>query len=569
MANLSGNGQSPHVSSSTHTKKYESKKKKGYSMKRWIFLQPTREEGSQASSLLEQKENARARKASRPSQLVLLGITLLIVTGCLSFLLLHQNETKAAALLPGQQIWSQGTSSFLYGANDASWQWSQENMGNTPAIAAAVRTAGITVIRTPLHIGDAQARVAVVKAAGAQCLGILSEADAQQVVRQLGDSCNMYEWQNEPDNAGISAIDYATSWNQNIPVLRSINPHAIFIGPVVASPNIGYIQQFLTIVKQKGNIPNVVSYHMYPCTDAAIAGCPAHIADFVTAANQVRAAVRSVIGTDIPLGVTEWNYSWKANQTPQNDPYMASFTQQSLQAMAQAGVTIANQFDIGSGGSLDMVHIQTGASTPQLQAMQQMIAQVRGTTLPATVTISPTGTPPSSTATPSATNGSSSNPPLVLGQQLACPARNIVQPQGTPVTQPVVSPTVSGTATAPPITSTPSSPTTGGTSPIPPGCSLQQQLPAGQYLLVWWPLDPTTATTSMTLVLPSGSYQVNEAGGTQEISIATAGSMHVSLVAPGTGTLTENITLCQLTGMGTQTTGTPTVLPSSPVLNAA
>lgn len=539
-------------------------------MKRGFFLQRTRGEGTQNASQFKQQENVHARKVSRPSRLVLLSIALLLVaSGCLSFLVLHRNETRAATLLPGQQIWSQGTSSLLYGANDASWQWSQQNMGNTPSIAAAVRTAGITVIRTPLHIGDAQARVAAIQAAGAKCLGILSEADAQQVVRQLGDSCDMYEFLNEPDNGGPSATAYASLWNTNIPLLRYINPHAIFIGPVVASPNTNYIQQFLTIVKKAGNVPDVVSYHMYPCTDTSVQGCPAHIADFVTAANQVRATVHTVLGTDIPLAVTEWNYSWKPNQTPQNDPYMATFTQQSLQAMAQAGISIANQFDIASGaggGSLDMVRPQTGASTPQLQAMQQVIAQVRGTSLSATASVSPTSPPPSSTPTPPATGGSSS-PSLVLAQQLVCQAGTIVQPQGTPGTPSAIPTAVSGTATVPSATPSPSSAGARGASSI-HGCSLQQQVSPGQYLLTWWSLDPTV-TTPMSLVLPSGSFQESAAGGTQEFSVAVGGSVQVSLVATSTGPLTENVALCQLTGLGTPTTGTPTVLPSSTVLSPA
>jgi hypothetical protein len=135
------------------------------------------------------------------------------------------------------------------------------------------------VIRTPLHTSDAQARVAVVEAAEAQCLGILQPADAEQVVQTLGSRCNLYEWMNEPDNGGPSAAQYAASWNQEIPKLRALNPPALFIGPVVASPNTGYITQILSAVKASGTLPDLVSYHMYPCTDQSINTCPAHIGD--------------------------------------------------------------------------------------------------------------------------------------------------------------------------------------------------------------------------------------------------------------------------------------------------
>src|SRR2546430_932640 len=51
--------------------------------------------------------------------------------------------------LAGQQTWQRGTSSLLFGANDASWRWSTQNLGNAPAIVNAVKTAGVTVIRSP------------------------------------------------------------------------------------------------------------------------------------------------------------------------------------------------------------------------------------------------------------------------------------------------------------------------------------------------------------------------------------------------------------------------------------
>jgi hypothetical protein len=317
------------------------------------------------------------RARARTGMGILLSL-LLITTSILTIITLQHIEAKAAnsQLLPGQQVWQQGVSSLLFGANDASWQWSSNHLGNTPAISDSIRNAGITVIRTPLHATDAQARVSAIESAGAKCLGILEPADAEQVVKMLGSRCNLYEWMNEPDNGGPTADVYASSWNQNIPTLRTLNPNAMFIGPAVASPNTGYIQRFLTLAKQAGNIPDVISYHMYPCTDQTIANCPAQIASYGQAASQVRATVNSVLGYDLPLAVTEWNYSWKPNQTPQNDPYIQTFTALSLDAMAQANITMANQFDIASragNGSLDMVNTQNGQALPQLDAMGQAV----------------------------------------------------------------------------------------------------------------------------------------------------------------------------------------------------
>jgi hypothetical protein len=280
--------------------------------------------------------------------------------------------------LAGQKNWQQGTSSLLFGTNDASWQWSQKHLGNTPEIAATVKAAGITVIRSPLHSDDAEARVAAIESTGAQCLGILQPEDAAQVVKMLGNRCRLYEFMNEPDNGGPSATEYAASWNKIIPGLRSINPQASFIGPVVAFPDLDYIRTFLTQAKQAGNLPDAVSFHMYPCTDKSIDDCPSHFADYTKEAAKVKATVNDVLGQNLPLCITEYNFSWKPGQTPNNDPFMRQFTTQSLQAMAQAGIVMANQFDIASnagGGALDMVDPQTGEARPQLDAMKALIQQ--------------------------------------------------------------------------------------------------------------------------------------------------------------------------------------------------
>jgi hypothetical protein len=305
-------------------------------------------------------------------------LALLFILSSITTFLVQHGSARAAnlQLLPGEQIWPQGVSSLLFGANDGSWQWSPNNLGNSPAISATVRKAGITVIRSSLTASDALARVSAIEAAGAQCLGILSPTDAQQVVQMLGKRCMMYEWMNEPDHNLLTAAAYASSWNQNIPALRAINPKAIFIGPVVASPNLAYIQQFLTLAKQAGNIPDAVSFHMYPCTDQTIATCPAHIASIGLHASQIEATVSAVLGYTLPLALTEWNYSWKPNQTPQNDPFIKTFTALSFDVMVQAGIRMATQYDLASdagGGSLDMVDPKTGQAFPQLDAVKQAI----------------------------------------------------------------------------------------------------------------------------------------------------------------------------------------------------
>ncbi|GCF07013.1 hypothetical protein KDI_05770 [Dictyobacter arantiisoli] len=253
-------------------------------------------------------------------------------------------------------------------------------MGNNPAVRATVKSAGVTVIRTPLTSKDALQRVAVIEEIGARCLGILRPQDALQVVQMLGQRCNLYEWENEPDNGGPNVTAYSHTWNQHIPQLRAINSHAAFIGPVVAYGDISYIQRFLQLVKAAGNLPDAVSYHLYPCTDQSIETCPQHFEDYTQVAQQVKKAVTQTVGYSLPLAVTEWNYSWKPGQTPHNDAFMQNFTTSSLQALAKAGIALANQFDLASNagyGSLDMINPLTGMPYPQLVAFQAMIEEYK------------------------------------------------------------------------------------------------------------------------------------------------------------------------------------------------
>ena len=309
-------------------------------------------------------------------------------------------ESHVGTVLPGEQLWH-GVSDYLFGANDASWAWSAQNMGNNPAIAATVKAADIPLIRTPLTETDAQARVRAVEQAGAHCLGILplNLQEAQTIVQALGNQCLLYELGNEPDTS-ISATSYAGLWNQIVPALRHLDSQALFIGPVVAFPDLHYIQTFLQLAQSAGNPPDVVSWHMYPCTNQSASWCLSQgVNSYATAAQQVQGVIQQVLGHALPLAITEWNDNWTPIATPQEgDPaFMTRFTQDSLRTMMTAGITIATQFDLASnagGGHLDMVTPATGQARPQLNAMAALIQATRTGTVP------PPGSSPSPTPLP-------------------------------------------------------------------------------------------------------------------------------------------------------------------------
>ncbi len=291
---------------------------------------------------------------------------------------------SSLVVLPGQQIWKNGTSSFLFGSNDPTF-----NPATSQSLRHSLRQAGITLIRTPLTHNNGteeEQRLEQIQAIGAVCLGILNTSDMmldQQVVKTAGGRCQMYEFGNEPDNPGnanaMSVSAYADAWNQIIPTLRQIAPTAKFFGPAVASPDIPYISAFLQ--QTQANAPDGVTFHMYPCTNDDAQTCLSQsVNSYASAAEQVRSTVMQVLGKTLPIGLTEWNDNWKDQAKPEeSDPnFMRQFTMLSLQSMAQGKIAFANQYNFGTGtGDGHLFLTADGQAKPQLQAMADMIAQTR------------------------------------------------------------------------------------------------------------------------------------------------------------------------------------------------
>lgn len=361
----------------------------------------------------------RGNKHFSPLALVGIAVTLLVILGAGTyFIILPRLRSHAATpLLPGEQVWKGGTSSLLFGSNDPTF-----NPATSQSLRLSLRQAGITLIRTPLANNNGteiEQRLSQVQAVGATCLGILSMNNMQldqQIVKTAGARCQLYEFGNEPDNAGnpnaMSASQYASLWNQIIPTLRQIAPQARYFGPAVAFPDTAYISTFLQATQ--ANAPDGVTFHMYPCTDVDAQTCLSQsVNSYASSAQKVRNTVMQILGRDLPLGVTEWNDNWKDQAKPEeSDPnFIRQFTTLSLQSLAQGQVAFANQYNFGTGGSDGhLLMTVNGRPKPQLQAMADMIAQTRtGSLTPlstpvSTVTTMPVSTPvPNTTTTPLAT----------------------------------------------------------------------------------------------------------------------------------------------------------------------
>lgn len=294
--------------------------------------------------------------------------------------------------LPGQQLWKQGVSSFLFGTNDI-YEWSSQNIQTEPSIQVDLRRAGFTLLRSffPDDASDTviEQNLRVIENIRAQCLGVITNIfDASfdtHLVRYLGHRCLLYEFGNESDYNNISVASYLKQWNTLIPALRRINPAAKFIGPVTYNDQGfggGYMRAFLKGVKKSGVLPDAVSFHWYPCSYDLEKRCLAKASSYAKVARGVYAMVQSILGKALPVGISEWNFD--GNNPPpgygDDADFITKFTIDALHSMAQADVAFACQFDAASYagyGHLDMFQVDTAQPKPQFYALKKLIQHYR------------------------------------------------------------------------------------------------------------------------------------------------------------------------------------------------
>src|SRR5437588_182555 len=85
-------------------------------------------------------------------------------------------QAPSSQLLPGEEIWKQGVSSFLFGTNDTH-EWYAQNFETQPAIQESLRNAGFTLIRSFFQDNASDAeneqRIRAIEKSGAHCLGVI------------------------------------------------------------------------------------------------------------------------------------------------------------------------------------------------------------------------------------------------------------------------------------------------------------------------------------------------------------------------------------------------------------
>src|SRR5437660_195586 len=240
---------------------------------------------------------------------VLILIPALFLYIASSQLLQPGSSIRIHTTLPGQQLWKQGVSSFLFGTNDT-YEYSSQNIQTQPAIQRDLRQAGFTLMRSFFsdNASDAaiEQNIQTVEKSGAKCLAVMTNIfDVPfdtHLVRYLGHRCLLYEFGNEPDYNNISITSYLQQWNTLIPALRRINPAAKFIGPVTYNDQGfggGYMRAFLEGVKTSGVLPDAVSFHWYPCYWDTQEKCLAKASSYAQVARGVQALVQRILGREL------------------------------------------------------------------------------------------------------------------------------------------------------------------------------------------------------------------------------------------------------------------------------
>ncbi len=167
----------------------------------------------------------------------------------------------------------------------------------------------------------------------------------QDMNRVFGTQTVYYEYGNEEEAQDITAAQYTTSWNAIIPQLKLLAPQGQFIGPVNAKYEPGYLMAFLANAQPR---PDQISWHEYTCDDDRTRDeCIANIATWTTHIQDARARMTSVLGTALPIMITEWNYTPKVNaydSKHRDSAFMSVWTTQAMQTLAANHIFASMQY---------------------------------------------------------------------------------------------------------------------------------------------------------------------------------------------------------------------------------
>lgn len=158
-------------------------------------------------------------------------------------------------------------------------------------------------------------------------------------------------------------LQYIRDWNSLIPQLRKSNPQAKFGGPVNA---VGDIPLFLSAAQRSGVLPDFVSFHEYN-HDPTVYGVE------ITQAKQI---VQRILGYQIPVGLTEWNYDCCHPFTADDAAFEEGYFTAAYTGLIAAQADFATEFDTFNHGGTDPLDMfdSTGHPRGVYTVMKQLIS---------------------------------------------------------------------------------------------------------------------------------------------------------------------------------------------------
>ncbi len=293
--------------------------------------------------------------------------------------------TPTATSAPKTQAVGATNPSLLYGTNlNLLNRDDQALNGYTAPLLARMH---VGIVRIPMRVGLTQETytqaVQMVKSINAVPLVILETpevvssalSDDEQMIALMNSTFGSgvyYEYGNEPDLVNNDPAPYVASWNENMPDLVQLMNGGHLVGPSTYYANYSYLQSFLAGAKP---LPAYISWHEYTCAaswDASI--CIAHIENWTTHIAQVRSIMNTTLGKNLPIMITEWNYTPSPNVAGDgkhdNAEFMSKWTARALQVLAANNVYAAMQYSC-TGSQMPLVDTSSNL-TAQGSVFQQM-----------------------------------------------------------------------------------------------------------------------------------------------------------------------------------------------------
>jgi mannanase-like protein len=330
----------------------------------------------------------------------------------------QQSNTGAVQLAPPVSPLLFGTNMGLFDSND--------QVLTSATTRSQLQQLHVRIIRMPIRSSLSEATeiqaAQEIKSLGAVPLVVLRGAvdptvlaDDSRIISDMnkifGNSVVYYEYGNEEDLLGVDVNGYTSSWNAVVPQLKRIALQGQFVGPV----NFQYDRTYLTTFLQKANPrPDEVSWHEYTCDDSwASSICISHIAHWSNHFADARAAMQSVIGTALPIMITEWNYA--PNAVPNdgknnNNAFMSTWTATALQTLAANGIFASMQYSC-TNTAIPMVSSSNGATVQGTTFAGQYQSMIVGKQQPPPIPTPIPGTPqPHPTNVTGSGNGNGNGP---------------------------------------------------------------------------------------------------------------------------------------------------------------